>query len=40
MRIENLTTISEMTYFLLEEKSSWMTGQVISVDGGFSTIKK
>ena len=39
-RIGKPEDISEMTKFLLSEKSSWMTGQVISIDGGLSTIKK
>ena len=32
--------IAETIAFLLSEKSSWMTGQVLKVDGGMSTIKK
>ena len=39
-RIGKPEDISEMTRFLLSEKSSWMTGQVISIDGGLSSIKK
>lgn len=31
--------IAEIAAFLLSEKSSWITGQIIHVDGGFSTIK-
>lgn len=31
--------IAAMATFLLSEKSSWITGQIISVDGGISTIK-
>ncbi|MBK9272687.1 MAG: SDR family oxidoreductase [Saprospiraceae bacterium] len=31
--------IAEMTCFLLSEKSSWMTGQIIHLDGGFGSIK-
>lgn len=30
--------IANLTEFLLSEKSSWITGQVISVDGGMSTL--
>ncbi|NBC81910.1 MAG: SDR family oxidoreductase [Bacteroidetes bacterium] len=33
------TDISEMACFLLSEKSSWITGQIIGVDGGLSTLK-
>ena len=31
--------ISEMVNFLISEKSSWITGQDIFVDGGMSNIK-
>ncbi|CAM3773393.1 SDR family NAD(P)-dependent oxidoreductase [Mucilaginibacter galii] len=31
--------IASATKFLLSDESSWMTGQIISVDGGMSTIK-
>jgi len=31
--------ISEMAAFLLSDKSSWMTGQIIPLDGGMSSIK-
>lgn len=31
--------IAEMASFLLSEKSSWITGQVLHVDGGLSSIK-
>lgn len=30
---------SELAVFLLSEKSKWMTGQIIHVDGGMSSIK-
>ncbi|MEM9409856.1 MAG: SDR family oxidoreductase [Planctomycetota bacterium] len=32
--------IAEMSAFLLGPKSSWLTGQVIGIDGGMSSIKK
>lgn len=31
--------IASATKFLLSDESSWMTGQIVSVDGGMSTIK-
>jgi len=31
--------IAEMAAFLLSEKSSWMTGQILAVDGGMSSVK-
>jgi NAD(P)-dependent dehydrogenase (short-subunit alcohol dehydrogenase family) len=31
--------IAELASFLLTEKSSWITGQVISVDGGMGVIR-
>lgn len=31
--------IAHMVAFLLDDKSSWMTGQIIGIDGGASTIK-
>ena len=35
-----VSDIAETIAFLLSQKSSWMTGQVLKVDGGMSTIKK
>lgn len=37
-RIGTSRDIAEMTAFLLSEKSSWMTGQVLHVDGGLSSL--
>ena len=31
--------IAEVTCFLLSEKSSWITGQILHVDGGMSSLK-
>jgi NAD(P)-dependent dehydrogenase (short-subunit alcohol dehydrogenase family) len=31
--------IAEMALFLLSERSRWITGQVLAVDGGMSTLK-
>ena len=38
-RIGQPSDIAEATLFLLSEASSWMTGQVLAVDGGLSSIK-
>ena len=38
-RIGKVSDISEMACFLLSQKSSWITGQIIHVDGGMSTVK-
>jgi NAD(P)-dependent dehydrogenase (short-subunit alcohol dehydrogenase family) len=32
--------IAQMAFFLLSEKSSWITGQILHVDGGMSSIKE
>ena len=37
-RIGKPEDIANMVTFLLDAKSDWMTGQVISVDGGMSTL--
>ena len=37
-RVGNSADIAETINFLLSEKSSWMTGQIIGVDGGTSTL--
>jgi NAD(P)-dependent dehydrogenase (short-subunit alcohol dehydrogenase family) len=38
-RIGTPEDIAHMAEFLLSEKSSWITGQVLHVDGGISTLK-
>jgi NAD(P)-dependent dehydrogenase (short-subunit alcohol dehydrogenase family) len=38
-KIGTATDIANMAAFLLSEKASWITGQVMHVDGGMSTIK-
>ncbi len=37
-RVGEAEDIANMVVFLLSEKSSWMTGQVLGVDGGLSSI--
>lgn len=38
-RLGEAEDIAQMALFLLSEKSRWMTGQILSIDGGISTIK-
>ena len=38
-RIGQPSDIAGATLFLLSEASSWMTGQILAVDGGLSSIK-
>ncbi|NME69303.1 SDR family NAD(P)-dependent oxidoreductase [Flammeovirga aprica] len=38
-RIGSAEDIANMTTFLLSDQSSWVTGQVMHVDGGLSTLK-
>ena len=38
-RIGSPEDIAEATCFLLSEKSSWITGQILHVDGGMSSLK-
>ena len=38
-RIGQPEDISNLIEYLLSKKSSWMTGQIISIDGGLSTIE-
>jgi NAD(P)-dependent dehydrogenase (short-subunit alcohol dehydrogenase family) len=37
-RVGHVEDIANMAVFLLSDKSSWMTGQVVGVDGGMSTL--
>lgn len=37
-RVGEAEDIANLVVFLLSEKSSWMTGQVLGMDGGLSTI--
>lgn len=39
-RIGEAYDIANMVEFLLSEKSSWMTGQILGVDGGLSSINQ
>ena len=39
-RVGNKEDIAEIIKFLLSDKSSWMTAQILSVDGGLSTLIK
>ncbi|SMP10885.1 SDR family NAD(P)-dependent oxidoreductase [Chryseobacterium profundimaris] len=38
-RIGNANEIARLTAFLLSDDASWMTGQILGIDGGLSTIK-
>jgi 3-oxoacyl-[acyl-carrier protein] reductase len=38
-RIGQPEDIAEIASFLLSERSSWMTGQIIHTDGGMSSLK-
>jgi 3-oxoacyl-[acyl-carrier protein] reductase len=37
-RVENPEDIANAFSFLLSKKSSWMTGQLLVIDGGLSTL--
>ncbi|MBW2960641.1 SDR family NAD(P)-dependent oxidoreductase [Mesonia aestuariivivens] len=37
-RVGNPEDIAQMTKFLLSEESSWMTGQILGIDGGLSSL--
>jgi NAD(P)-dependent dehydrogenase (short-subunit alcohol dehydrogenase family) len=38
-RIGTAEDIANMAAFLLSENASWITGQILHVDGGMSSIK-
>ncbi len=38
-RIGTPEDIAEATLFLLDDKSSWVTGQILHIDGGMSSLK-
>ncbi len=38
-RVGNAVDIASAASFLLSSKSSWITGQILNVDGGYSAIK-
>jgi len=38
-RVGEAIDLAEMASFLLSEKASWITGQIMHVDGGMSTLK-
>ncbi len=38
-RIGTIDDIASMAEFLISDRSAWMTGQVVRVDGGLSTIR-
>jgi len=38
-RVGTVQDMAHMIEFLLSDKSSWMTGQILHVDGGMSTLK-
>ena len=38
-RIGSSEEIAQMTAFLLNDHSSWMTAQTITIDGGIGSIK-
>jgi NAD(P)-dependent dehydrogenase (short-subunit alcohol dehydrogenase family) len=39
-RVGQPEDIAQAITFLLSERSSWMTGQVIGVDGGYGSVRQ
>jgi NAD(P)-dependent dehydrogenase (short-subunit alcohol dehydrogenase family) len=39
-RVGHANDIASMACFLMSEKASWITGQIMHVDGGMSSIKQ
>jgi NAD(P)-dependent dehydrogenase (short-subunit alcohol dehydrogenase family) len=39
-RVGHVNDIAEMACFLMSEKAGWITGQIMHVDGGMSSIKQ
>ena len=38
-KIGTAKEIAQLTQYLLDEKSKWITGQIINIDGGISSVK-
>ncbi|MBT5505535.1 MAG: SDR family oxidoreductase, partial [Flammeovirgaceae bacterium] len=38
-KIGTSENLAEVVEFLLSEKSQWMSGQVMAIDGGISTLR-
>lgn len=38
-RVGKATEIAEMAVFLISDKASWITGQIIGIDGGMGSLK-
>ena len=38
-KIGTAKEIAQLTQYLLEDKSKWITGQIINIDGGISSVK-
>lgn len=38
-KIGTAKNVADMAEFLISEKAEWITGQIIHVDGGMSSIK-